>query len=68
MAQGQGEHLRAFAHLLGCSGSSVDEFGRLTQRNYPQIFSREAMTGLDLVQVVKQNITSDAALSRTCGG
>jgi Protein of unknown function (DUF3015) len=68
MAQGQGEHLTAFAHLLGCPENSVDEFGRLTQRNYPQIFSREAMTGLELVEVVKQSIASDATLSQTCGG
>jgi hypothetical protein len=68
MAKGQGEHLTAFAHLLGCSENSTDEFGRLTQRHYTQIFSREAMTGLDLVDAVKQNIASDATLSRTCGG
>jgi hypothetical protein len=68
MAKGQGEHLTAFAHLLGCSEDSADEFGRLTQRNYTRIFSREAMTALDLVDAVKQNIASDATLSRTCGG
>jgi hypothetical protein len=68
MAKGQGEHLTAFAQLLGCSEESADELGRLTQRNYTEIFSREAMTALDLVDAVKQNIASDAALSHTCGG
>jgi hypothetical protein len=68
MAKGQGEHLTAFAYLLGCSEDSLNEFGRLTQRKYTQIFSRDAMTPLDLVDAVKQSIASDALLSRACRG
>jgi len=68
MAKGQGEHLTAFAQLLGCPGDSVPQFGHLTQHNYTQIFTHEGMTPLDLVDAVKQNIARDAALSRTCGG
>jgi Protein of unknown function (DUF3015) len=68
MAKGQGEHLTAFAHLLGCPESGLSEFGHLTQRNYTQIFSRDPMTPLDLVDAVKQSIASDATLSRTCQG
>jgi hypothetical protein len=68
MAKGQGEHLTAFAHLLGCSADSLNEFGRLTQRHYTQIFSHGTLTALDLVDAVKQSIASDAVLSRTCQG
>jgi hypothetical protein len=68
MAKGQGEHLTAFAHLLGCSADSLNEFGLLTQRNYTQIFSHDTLTPLDLVDAVKQSIASDAVLSRTCQG
>jgi hypothetical protein len=68
MATGQGEHLTAFAHLLGCSEDSLDEFGLLTQRQYTQIFSRDNMTALELVDAVKQSIAGDAVLSRTCQG
>jgi hypothetical protein len=68
MAKGQGEHLTAFAYLLGCPEDGVNDFGRLTQRNYTQIFNREPMTALELVDTVKQNISSDATLSRACGG
>ena len=68
MAKGQGEHLTAFAQLLGCPNASLSEFGRLTQRNYTQIFSRDGMTPLDLVDAVKQSIGSDAVLSNACQG
>jgi hypothetical protein len=68
MAKGQGEHLTAFAHLLGCSTDSLSEFGRLTQRHYTQIFSHDKLTALGLVDAVKQSIASDAVLSRTCEG
>jgi Protein of unknown function (DUF3015) len=68
MAKGQGEHLTAFAQLLGCPHASLNEFARLTQRNYTQIFSRDGMTPLDLVDAVRQSIASDAVLSQACQG
>jgi len=68
MAKGQGEHLTAFAHLLGCPEASLSEFGHLTQRNYTQIFSHDSMTPLELVDAIKQSIASDAVLSGACQG
>ena len=68
MAKGQGEHLTAFAQLLGCSEGSVHQFGHLAQRNYGQIFTRAGMTPLELIDAVKQNIAGDEVLYRTCGG
>jgi hypothetical protein len=68
MAKGQGEHLTAFAQLFGCPHASLSEFGRLTQRHYTEIFSRDGMTPLDLVDAVKQSIATDAVLSQACQG
>jgi len=68
MAKGQGDHLTAFAHLLGCPEASLSEFGHLAQHNYTQIFSHDSMTPLELVDAVKQSIASDAVLSRACQG
>jgi hypothetical protein len=68
MAKGQGEHLAAFVQLLGCSEANVGDFGRLTQQHYQQIFSRDPLRPIDLVEAVKQSIANDPILSRACQG
>ncbi len=68
MAQGEGEHLRAFASLLGCSAESVNDFGRLTQRQYTRIVPRDAVTRVEFLDAVQRTIAGDPVLSRTCPG
>jgi hypothetical protein len=68
MAQGEGEHLRAFAALMGCSDTSFSDFGRLTQRQYTQIVSHDAITAVELIDAVQRSIIGDPVLSRTCQG
>ena len=42
-AQGQGLHLDALAQLAGCSFEHT-EFGRIIQKNYPQVFGTDIFT------------------------
>ena len=66
MAQGHGEHLRAFAHLFGCSAESVNTFGRVVQQHYSDIFSSADVTPAALIQSVKQHIATNPALANSC--
>jgi hypothetical protein len=68
MAQGEGEHLRAFASLMGCSETSFSDFGRLTQRQYTRIVPHDAMSPVELIDAVQRTISADPVLSRTCQG
>jgi hypothetical protein len=66
MAKGQGEHLTAFAHLLGCSQGSMHDFGRVVQHNYTRIFFSDEATPLDVIQAVKESIAADPVLAQAC--
>lgn len=66
MAKGHGEHLRAFAHLFGCSAESVDTFGHVVQQHYSDIFPSADVTPADLIQSVKQHIATNPALANSC--
>ncbi len=44
MARGNGEHLAAFAHLLGIREARQAEFFALTKQRYPVLFSSEPTT------------------------
>ena len=44
MARGSGEHLTAFAHLLGIRENHQAEFYAVTKRNYPVLFGSEPTT------------------------
>jgi hypothetical protein len=68
MAQGEGEHLRAFASLMGCSETSFSDFGRLTQHQYTRIVPHDAMSPVELIDAVQRTISADPVLSRTCQG
>jgi hypothetical protein len=68
MAQGEGEHLRAFASLMGCSEASFNDFGRLTQSQYTRIVPHDAMSPVELIDAVQRSISADPLLSRTCQG
>ncbi|HBG05272.1 MAG: hypothetical protein A2075_20850 [Geobacteraceae bacterium GWC2_58_44] len=49
MARGGGEHLTAFAHLLGIKETHQPEFFRVTKQNYPKLFGSEPTTAEDML-------------------
>ena len=49
MARGNGEHLTAFAHLLGIKYSHQTEFFAVTKQNYPILFGSEPTTSEDML-------------------
>lgn len=49
MARGGGEHLTAFAHLLGIKENHQQEFFRVTKQNYPVLFSSEPTSSEDML-------------------
>jgi len=49
MALGSGEHLTAFAHLLGIRESHQAEFFAVTKQNYPLLFGSGPTTSEDLL-------------------
>jgi hypothetical protein len=49
MARGGGEHLTAFAHLLGIKEMHQTEFFTVTRQNYPFLFSSEPTTSNDML-------------------
>ena len=49
MARGGGEHLTAFAHLLGIKENHQPEFFRVTKQNYPMLFGSEATSSEDML-------------------
>jgi hypothetical protein len=49
MARGSGEHLTAFAHLLGIKENHKSDFFTLTKQNYPVLFSSEPTTSEDML-------------------
>jgi hypothetical protein len=49
MARGGGEHLTAFAHLLGINETHQPEFFKVTKQNYSELFSPEPTTSEDML-------------------
>jgi hypothetical protein len=67
-AQGHGEHLVAFAELLGCNQDKelTDAFARMSQRNHEQLFVTPQGAAKDILSQVKSAIRSDEVLSGNC--
>lgn len=49
IALGSGEHLTAFAHLLGINEIHQTEFFAVTKQNYPMLFGSEPTTSDDML-------------------
>lgn len=64
MARGEGENLSAFSQLLGCKQTT--EFARMAREKYETIYSSQITSPIDMVKTVRQEITKDAALSKSC--
>ena len=66
MAQGQGEYLTSLAALLGCSPDATASFGKMTQKNYSQLFPGKTAEPNKVLGALKLDVKKDAALSRSC--
>lgn len=49
MSRGKGEHLSAFAHLLGISEAHETEFFAFAKKKYPVLFSSEPTTSEEML-------------------
>lgn len=66
MAAGKGEDLNTLAGLLGCKADKTGEFASFTKQNYNSIFASEKTTPSEMLASLKQDLSSDPALSATC--
>lgn len=64
-AQGQGEYLSTFAHLLGCSADAQPAFFQMTQSKHSELFSDEADPQVTL-QSVHQAVSQSPELQASC--
>ena len=64
-AAGQGEHLTAFAEILGCShGDDLKVFSSLSQSNFNAIF--KAQDSKSVLSNYREMIKSDRQLAKSC--
>ena len=66
MAQGNGEHLRALATLMGCSTSVYSDFAGMTQEKYTVLFNGAETSTLELLSGLKREMSAHPALSAAC--
>lgn len=59
IARGNGEHLAAFAHLLGIKQTRQTEFFAFAKHNYPILFSSEPTTSEDLLARLNTELEAD---------
>ncbi|MFC2970610.1 DUF3015 domain-containing protein [Azotobacter bryophylli] len=64
MAQGQGEALDAYATLLGVEQVDRAHFARVTHDNFGRIFSRQDVTGEEVLDATLQVMRQDPRLAR----
>lgn len=66
MAQGNGEHLRALATLMGCSTSVYGEFAGMTQDKYEVLFPAADTSTLNLLSGLKREMSANPTLAGGC--
>jgi hypothetical protein len=66
LAQGEGEHLAAFAQVLGCKDGMASEFGSMTRTNYQTIMPSAQTTAVEMLQNVKSQMEAHPVLSKEC--
>lgn len=64
MAQGQGEALDAYATLLGVEQADRAHFAKVTHDNFERIFTRQDVTGEEVVAATLQVMRQDPRLAR----
>ncbi len=66
MAQGQGEHVSAFAHTLGCNAAIIPSVQAALQNNYDNVAPTSDVSPESLVGNAMSIIHSDENLSAQC--
>lgn len=61
MARGGGEHLAAFAHLLGIKGDHQSEFFAATRQNYPRLFASEPTSSDEMLARLNTELEANPA-------
>ncbi len=64
MAQGNGIVLQAYAEVLGCQGDAYQEFARITQASYQDIF--RAPGALAVLEATKNTLREHQQLATSC--
>jgi hypothetical protein len=67
MARGDGEMLRAFAHLMGVAESDRPAFYAFTKAHFAEIFAGEVVTERDVIGTLSTLMADDATLSAYVG-
>jgi len=64
MARGDGEHLAAFASLLGLADSDYDEFAAFSQENFERLFPHDDVTVGEFLAALGHEMAQHETLSR----
>lgn len=66
VANGDGEHLRGLASVMGCSEESFADFSKATQGHYADIFPDSNVSAKDVLRQVRQVINAGPSLASQC--
>lgn len=66
MAQGEGETLRSFATVLGCSRDQFKTFSSQLQSGYSEIFTDENTGAHEMLKNVKEVLRKNPVLANDC--
>lgn len=64
MAMGEGEHLNAFAQILGCNEG---DFAKAMKANYKEVFRSDELQARQLINLVKAQMIYQPNLRKGCG-
>lgn len=64
MAMGKGQHLQALSELLGCETSS---FSASMKGHYNEIFVKDDLTGVQLLNLIEAQVFTQDNLRKGCG-
>lgn len=65
MAQGQGEYLKGFALVMGCSSAQTAAFSKVAQKNYNNLFPAEGASPSGLVNTIKTTLSNESVCGYT---
>ena len=65
MAQGQGQYLNGFATVLGCNDNNLEEFSKMTQKHYQELFQSENATPANLVESARRAMKQEGVCQGT---
>jgi hypothetical protein len=66
MAEGEGEFIRTYAHMMGCRGEGEQRFIQTLKKNYSQIYTHEGVRPDAVYEHVKQSVSSSPWWKTSC--